>query len=126
MEEKGGEMAALRGAVRRGLLLVASVLFVVELAVQPLGVSQGASAGPLTGQEVYERYCLVCHGERGEGVAGYTPSLKPILRSRSDDQLRQAIRDGRPGTEMPAWGTLLNRDEIEGVLQFLRGWGSQE
>jgi len=74
----------------------------------------------LTGQQIYERYCVVCHGEGGEGVAGYTPSLRPILRSRSEAELRQAIKEGKPGTEMPAWGTLLSQDEVEGLLRFLK------
>ncbi len=113
-------------AIGRNPLLLASVLFLVELAAQPLGLAQRALAEPLTGQEIYDRYCVVCHGERGEGVAGYTPGLKPILQSRSEAELRQTIKEGKPGTEMPAWGMLLNREEIEGVLQFLRGWGVRE
>ncbi len=85
-------------ALRRGLLFFAVVPFVADLVPPLLGLARVAVTEPLTGQEIYTRYCAVCHGDRGEGVPGYTLKLAPILASRSGDQLRQAIKDGKPGT----------------------------
>lgn len=75
-------------ALWRGLLLFVVVPFVADLVAPPLGLARLAVAEPLTGQEVYRRYCAVYHGDRGEGVPGYTLKLAPILASRSGDQLR--------------------------------------
>jgi mono/diheme cytochrome c family protein len=34
--------------------------------------------------------------------------------------LRAVIREGRPGTAMPAWGERLSEAEIEELIRFLR------
>lgn len=95
----------------------------VRVPVGGEGEPGGHRPEPLTGEEIYRRYCAVCHGDRGEGVPGYTLKLAPILASRSADQLRQTIKDGKPGTEMPAWGALLSQEEMDGLLRFLKQRG---
>ena len=49
--------------------------------------------------------CLQCHGTLGEGGMGGEfpagPSLRTTLLNRA--MLTDAIRCGRPGTQMPAW-----------------------
>jgi mono/diheme cytochrome c family protein len=49
--------------------------------------------------------CLQCHGSSGEGGMGGEfpagPSLRTTLLNRA--MLADAIRCGRPGTQMPAW-----------------------
>ncbi len=78
-----------------------------------LSVSLGACKKPepapakLTrGAELYGRMCAVCHGEKGEGYkADQAPRLaQPEFQtSVSDEQLREAIKNGRAGTTMSAW-----------------------
>ncbi|HEY3254937.1 MAG TPA: c-type cytochrome, partial [Polyangiaceae bacterium] len=85
---------------------------------------------PLTrGAELYGRMCAVCHGEKGEGYrADQAPRLaQPEFQaSVSDEQLREAIKNGRNSTTMSAWsqgrGGPLSPEDIEEVIKFLRTW----
>jgi cytochrome c oxidase cbb3-type subunit 3/ubiquinol-cytochrome c reductase cytochrome c subunit len=45
-----------------------------------------------------------------------------LLTSASNGFLRYAIRRGRPGTAMPAFGVALGDDGVEDVLALLRSW----
>jgi cytochrome c55X len=64
--------------------------------------------------------CGSCHGLRLEGGLG--PALTPErMRRRSPEYLRDAIRDGIPGTAMPPWGPLLSEADIAYLAAVLRG-----
>ena len=71
-------------------------------------------------RRLFAHECAACHGEHGVegtfvGIGGFD-----LLRSASDGFLRQAIRDGRPGTPMPAFGRKLGDAGIDDVLAHLR------
>ncbi|HYQ27463.1 MAG TPA: c-type cytochrome [Polyangiaceae bacterium] len=81
------------------------------------------------GAELYGRMCAVCHGEKGEGYkADQAPRLaQPEFQaSVSDEQLREAIKNGRNQTTMSAWskerGGPLSPEDIDQVIEFLRTW----
>lgn len=70
-----------------------------------------AGGTPAEGQGVYMQRCSGCHGATGESdgpLSGALAKLPVELSSfawqveRSDEQLEAAIRDGVPGTAMPA------------------------
>lgn len=64
--------------------------------------------------------CGSCHGLRLEGGLG--PALTPErMRKRSPEYLRDAIREGIPGTAMPPWGPLLSEADIAYLAEALRG-----
>ena len=64
--------------------------------------------------------CGSCHGLRLEGGLG--PALTPeLMRKRSPEYLRDAIREGIPGTAMPPWGPLLSDADIAYLAEALRG-----
>jgi cytochrome c oxidase cbb3-type subunit 3 len=72
------------------------------------------------GDALFARECAACHGARGVegtfvGIGGFD-----LLRAASDGFLRQAIRDGRPGTSMPAFAGKLGDAGIDDVLAHLR------
>jgi hypothetical protein len=46
--------------------------------------------------------------------------LPDNIRQYSDEWLFKTIQEGRPGTPMPAWGTLLDEGEIRWIIQELR------
>lgn len=74
------------------------------------------------GAEVFTRECAVCHGAHGTegpfvGIGGFD-----LLRAASDGFLRQAIRDGRPGTAMPSFARRLGDGDVDDVLALLRSW----
>jgi cytochrome c oxidase cbb3-type subunit III len=81
------------------------------------------------GAELYGRMCAVCHGEKGEGYkADQAPRLaQPEFQaSVSDQQLREAIKNGRNNTTMSAWsrerGGPLSPEDIDELIKFLRTW----
>jgi mono/diheme cytochrome c family protein len=87
----------------------------------PTGPAEAAGEGdPARGQEIFARNCIGCHGaEAAGGPAG--PSLVHAeIATQDDDFYRQVITNGRAGTSMPAWGSILNGQDIEDVIQFLR------
>lgn len=96
---------------------------VVECGTAPLTEQQAHGA------ELYGRMCAVCHGRGGEGYkADQAPALRhrAFLGSASDMFLRDAIRQGREGTTMSAWGAghggPLGPDDIGDLLAFIRMW----
>lgn len=63
--------------------------------------------------------CGSCHGLQLKGGLG--PALTPErMRKRSPEYLRDAIREGIPGTAMPPWGALLSDAEIAYLAETLR------
>src|SRR3989449_9839909 len=83
--------------------------------------AQDANAG----KAVYERKCLLCHGDKGDGKSPAAELLVPKPRdftkgiykirtsankTPSDQDLFRIITDGMPGTSMPSWAVLPERD----------------
>ena len=80
-----------------------------------------------SGGQLFTKYCMLCHGARGEGYAAdNAPSLiSPTFRATaSDDFLRSGIERGRPGTAMGGYGRSvggpLGKDEIDALIAFVR------
>jgi cytochrome c oxidase cbb3-type subunit 3 len=90
----------------------------------PADVTRGAS--------LYGAYCALCHGEEGQGyLADNANALAhpAFLAVATDAFLTHAIRYGRPGTPMSAWGLAeggrLADDEIADLVAFLRSWQTE-
>ena len=69
------------------------------------------------GQDVYNGNCASCHGIDGGGglgkkLAGQVEEAFPDI----EDQVA-VVRDGRSGTNMPAFGGRLSVEEIEAVVR---------
>ena len=66
--------------------------------------------------------CGSCHGMRLSGGLG--PALTPeALQDRSHELLVVTIAEGRPGTPMPPWKTLLSQADIEWIVDYLKNRG---
>lgn len=81
-----------------------------------------------SGPEVYQNLCIRCHGEKGDGQGKIAIYLDPyprdftnagFMNSKTDERLIQSIKNGVGGTSMPAWGKVLNDDQIKGVLAYI-------
>jgi cytochrome c55X len=62
--------------------------------------------------------CGSCHGMSLQGGLG-PPLLPAFLRELPIAGLVATVRDGRPGTAMPAWRSQLSDDEIEWIVAQL-------
>src|SRR5574343_1747097 len=80
----------------------------------------------------YKEHCAACHGEARLGGIG--PALIPenLARLRKAEA-EKVIREGRPATQMPAFGDKLNAEEIKALVDFaytpikpMPAWGEKE
>jgi cytochrome c oxidase cbb3-type subunit 3/ubiquinol-cytochrome c reductase cytochrome c subunit len=76
------------------------------------------------GEGTFQRECVRCHGVKGVGGPNIHIGNPLLLQTASNGFLRYAIKHGRPGTVMPAFGSTLTDSEIEDVTALLRLWAS--
>ncbi len=108
-------------------------------------IDQGAapaeqSADSTALERIYLERCAQCHGEEGAGDGPAADLLYPRPRdftlgvvkyktSHADSEfpydrdLRRTIREGLPGTSMPAWGEILTEPQIDGLIGLIREFG---
>jgi mono/diheme cytochrome c family protein len=118
----------------------------IGLAALVAGAVAGSPPGPAPvrpapgeppGKAVYDKYCGQCHGDTGDGRGIAAPYLLPPprdftsgkykLRSTpsgsvpTDADLERSIRQGLPGTAMPAF-TTLSDGEVEAVVGYVKSF----
>ncbi|MEX2488821.1 MAG: cytochrome D1 domain-containing protein, partial [Pseudomonadales bacterium] len=90
-----------------------------------LAISFGASilsttvfANDTVVTETYRQHCAQCHGKDRLGAMG--PALLPqnLKRLRKPDAIR-VIKEGRPATQMPAYGHQLSDGQIEALADHI-------
>ncbi len=85
---------------------------------------------PASGREVYDNYCIQCHGDHGEadGVLTRVYSMEPADHTDADrmdrinnKKMRTIITKGGVGASlMPGWSGILSKDEINDVISYIR------
>ncbi|HEY5145218.1 MAG TPA: c-type cytochrome [Polyangiaceae bacterium] len=83
--------------------------------------------GPLAGDAsrgagLFARECERCHGPQGTGGLFMHIGNVDLLSTASNGFLRYAIRNGRPGTAMPAFEATLGDSAIDDVIALMRSW----
>ena len=102
-----------------------------EAAALPAG-----EAGQRSGPQIFAAVCATCHGERGEGANDWKvrdedgrlppPPLNGDGHTwhHADGVLYRIVRDGGAtfgaGSNMPAFGETLTREEIIAVLEYIK------
>lgn len=90
----------------------------------PDGLQGDASLG----QAFYNKNCFTCHGKQGRGDGPRAHFNRPRPRDFTSEESRQelnrprlfsAISDGKRGTVMPAWATVLSDQEIANVAEYV-------
>jgi mono/diheme cytochrome c family protein len=88
----------------------------------------GLKGDPDRGGVFFMTNCFTCHGVKGDGNGPRAYFITPVPRNFLDEASRQrlnrpvlfeAITNGRLGTNMPAWGKVLNNQEIANVAEFV-------
>lgn len=110
-------------AARKALVLAA---FLLMSAIASADQSAGDAAG------IYARSCAVCHG--ADRLGGVGPALLPEnLRRLRKSNAADAISNGLPASQMPAFAGSLGSAEIESLVEFIYTplaqipvWGSAE
>ena len=79
--------------------------------------------------EQYAALCSRCHGEKGDGNGKAAPNLVPRPREFNnakffnwlpEERAITAIRDGVPGTAMPAFGKLVTEQQARALFAWIR------
>ena len=73
-------------------------------------------------EHAFARECVRCHGPKGVGGPNVHIGNPQLLQSASNGYLRYAIKNGRPGTLMPAFQKTLGDEGIEDLVTLLRSW----
>jgi len=111
--------------MRRRRSVVAGSLLALRLVT-----GQGVESGPqpkttpedlVEGQRVFETQCAYCHGPKGEGGLGPVLALPRLSHAPDDQALFRVIRDGIPGTRMPA--SALTPGQIWKLTAYVRTLG---
>ena len=85
-------------------------------------------SGDNKGQKVYDFYCYQCHGYTGDARTLASTYLDPGPRnfsvtdpgSLTHEQMVDAVTNGRPGTAMVSFASVVSADEIEAVVNYIR------
>lgn len=86
------------------------------------------------GKQLYDRNCLACHGAAGAGDGPASRALRPpptafntaaFWTDKKPAEVKAAIRSGRPGTSMMAFGSL-DDAELNNVVAYLRSLAPTE
>lgn len=88
------------------------------------------------GRTLYQRHCSHCHGTSGDGAGPTAEYLNPRPRDYrhgtfkfkstqgsgkiSRDDLERVLRNGIPGTYMPSFVPMLDEDELDQVVEYVR------
>jgi putative heme-binding domain-containing protein len=99
-----------------------SLGFVVSLSAQNPPAANPLAGNPEAirfGTGLYRARCADCHGMDARGVRA--PDLTQVWATgRTDEGLFKTLKDGVPGTEMPAFGPRMFDHEAWQILAYLR------
>jgi len=102
-------------------------LIVVGCLLSWLGAAVAGNAE--RGKQIYQSRCAFCHGESGKGDGPAGVALKPppanfaaadFWKTATEQQMKDAIKNGRPGTAMVPFGTSLSSEDIADLLALLK------
>ena len=109
----------------RGVALIAVV------AAGVVAAARTDSSQPDPGRVIYEQRCATCHGAGGAGDGPAAAAMEPrprnlrapdFWRGRTTAELRQVVRNGKPGTLMAPFAGALSDAEIDAVVAFLQSF----
>lgn len=104
-------------------------LFVGMVVVSLFAFCAGSARAQSAGETLFKTKCAACHGPDGKGEVPMgkklaLPSLtSPEVQNQSDAQLTDAISKGK--NKMPAYDGKLSKEQITGLVAFIRELGKK-
>lgn len=99
-------------------LCLAIVLVGLGIAAPVLAEPSSARVDQL--RNIVAQDCGSCHGMTLKGGLG-SPLLPELLSRYSAEGVIETILEGRPGTPMPPWKSMLSRDDAAWIASYLMG-----
>jgi mono/diheme cytochrome c family protein len=130
--------------VRMKIKLAGTAVFLVSILWSATGVAQESHIGKLVGhanrgKALYQRYCVFCHGQYGDGRGESAPYLDPkprdftkaVFKCRStpsgslplDSDLYETISRGIHASGMPSWKPLLRQERAD-LVAYIKTFSS--
>lgn len=107
------------------LIIIGTIVCIINSDLFDNKKSEAIAAG----EKVYNKQCLICHGETGKGEgknAGTAINNQHYLNAVTNKDIYNSIKFGREGTGMPAYGPRLSEEELNQVVAFIRNWQTEE
>lgn len=88
----------------------------------------GLTALEKKGERLYQQNCAFCHAADGTGRNWIGTFLEPhprdltapeFMRGMTSERLAHVIREGLPGTSMPAWKSVLGTAETQAIIAYI-------
>ena len=79
--------------------------------------AQTGDVGP--GRALFRSNCAFCHGGDARGGRGPNLVSAPLAHGESDDAIKTVIREGVPGTAMPAFSEF-TPEELANIVSYLK------
>jgi cytochrome c6 len=104
--------------------LVGACVFVMTVA------ASASAADSKVAASTFAQRCAECHAADGSGAttmgkSAHIPDLRsPQVQNQSDADLKNLVTHGKG--VMPAFGTSLSNDEIDGVVSYVRGLAKKQ
>ncbi|MEH7250356.1 c-type cytochrome [Neobacillus niacini] len=111
-----------------GLYIIIIIGIIISIVNSDIFSSENAKA-VAAGEKIYNKQCLICHGESGKGegkYAGTAINNQNYLNTVSDKDIFNTVNFGREGTAMPSYGPRLSEEDLNNVVAFVRNWQSKE
>ena len=104
--------------------LCASLVAAGAARAQPQHAGQYEQADIEYGARLYLGRCIICHGERGDGMPGVNLRSGRFKNASTDRELSNVIRDGVAGTAMAP--NAYSDSELTALVSYLRNFGSYD
>lgn len=104
-------------------------LFAYIYASPALSAEVTSESGNINPVALYQDFCSVCHGDKGDGDSHAREGLKPPPRDFTEPEIAalltreyiiKIIANGKPGTAMTAWSSRLNNNEVTAIADYIR------
>lgn len=108
------------------------ISFIIGLFVAAgyLPAPYAAESNPIKeGEELYQKNCSVCHGDKGDGNTWVSHELNPkpknftdplVIKVMTRKRMRDSVINGRQGTAMQAFKTQLSESEINLIIDYIQ------
>ncbi len=100
----------------------------IDMYQLPRPSDQNLQGAISAGSDVYQKYCIGCHGPNQDGAGPNAVSLNPSPRNLRNTAFFQAmsyqrawtsVHQGVPGSAMPRWENTLSDRQIQDVICYV-------
>ena len=116
--------------IKKVFALAVIILILGMVAISLAEMKGDAAAGKI----LFEKTCVLCHGQEGKGdgpaAAALNPRPKsfadPAVVAKPDKELFDTITKGRPGTPMASFEKTLTEQQRWDILAYVRSLGGKK